>query len=163
MCARVEGIGRCAQHRLPMIAGGRPVLVKFRKRGRGLDFSFPQEFRGLFWRYGIDIEPRAPLKAGDLHQLRNNFYMPVVVVAGLFMEGGTVQDEVIGRFREHSVHPPQRFGEHRRQEFELLFLAFLEVTCMPLGEDPHFEREPWRKGRHAGELGIFGNDPVPFR
>jgi len=153
----------CAEYSLPMIGGERPALVKVRNRGRGLEFRFPQEFRRLFRRDGIDIEPRAPFKAGNLHQLRNNFYMPVVVLAGLFMEGGTVQDEVKGRFREHSVHPPQRFGENRRQEFELLFLAFFEVTCMPLGEDPHFEREPRREGRHAGELGIFGNDPVPFR
>src|SRR5262249_60639214 len=62
----------CAEHSSPMIGGERPALVKVRKRGRGLDLRFPQEFRRLFRRDGSDIEPRAPFKARNLPTSRKN-------------------------------------------------------------------------------------------
>lgn len=89
--------------------------------------------------------------------------MPVVKVSRLFMQGRTVQDEVIRRVRQDRIHAPEGFPEDRSQEFELGALAFLEVACMAFRQDPHFKGKPRGVGRDAEKFRIFQNDPRPFR
>ena len=66
------------------------------KTSRHLQRCLPQRLRRFFRRHRIDVEPRAPLEARHLGQLRNDFDVPVVKIPGLFVEGGTMENKVIG-------------------------------------------------------------------
>ena len=86
--------------------------------------------------------------------------MPVVELAGPFMQGRTVEDEVVRGASQNLVHPSKAFREDGCEELELGFLAFLEIAGVALGEDPHFEGKPRRKGREADEFRILRHQAV---
>src|SRR4029077_9817843 len=57
----------------------------------------PEHLGGLFGRGRVDVEPGAPLEAGDAGQLRHDLDVPVVQLGHLFGERRGVDDEVEGR------------------------------------------------------------------
>src|SRR5688572_7810210 len=79
------------------------------------------------------------------------------------MEGRTMKDKVVRWPGEHLVHTSQRFGEHRREKFELSLLALFEVAGMSLGKDPHFKRKARGIGGDAEELRILRHDAIAVR
>src|SRR2546422_2692371 len=120
-----------------------------------------QERRSFLRRNGVDIEPGAPLEAGDLRELGHDLDVPVVKLAGSLVQRRGVQDEVERRRAQSPVQPAQRVREEPRKRFELELLALLEVGGMPLGQHPHLEREPRGEGRDGEELGVLAHDPAP--
>ena len=133
------------------------------KANRHLQRRLPQKLRRFFRCHRIDVEPCAPFEARHLGQLRNDFDVPVVEVAGLFVEGRTMEDKVVGRPSEDLVHPSERFGENRREELELCLLALFEVAGVAFRENPHFKGKAWGKRGDAEELGIFRHDAIAVR
>ena len=59
----------------------------FSARRHGLHLRFANEARGFFGRRGANIETRAPLEARDLGEFRDDFDMPVVMLAGFLSDG----------------------------------------------------------------------------
>src|SRR3989442_498759 len=101
----------------------------------------PQERRGFLRRNWVDIEPGAPLEAGDLRELGHDLNVPVVELAGPLVQRRGVQNEVERGRAQGPVQPAQCVREELRKRFELELLAFLEVGSVPLGQHPHLERE----------------------
>src|SRR6267154_4103811 len=69
---------------------------------------FPQEFRSLFRRRGIDVETGAPLESCRLGQLGHAFDVPVIVVVDRILGGRAVDDQVIRRIVQHPIRLVQQ-------------------------------------------------------
>src|SRR5947208_3421338 len=94
---------------------------------RSVEFCFPQEARRLLGRDGIDVEPRAPLKAGDTSQARNDLDMPVIMRQRLGIEWRCMDDEVISG----SIEGELQFSQHRFEyDAKLIDLRFMDVFKM---------------------------------
>src|SRR5213594_137786 len=86
--------------------------------------------------------------------------MPVIKGVGFFVERRGVQDEIVSRPRQDTVHPPQDFRKIGGQQLELALLALLKIRGMPLQQDPHLERKARGERGHAQELLVFSHDAL---
>ena len=139
-----------------------PYASRFTPYGPS-DRRLSQKFCRFFRRHRIDVKPCAPFEAGDLRELGNDFDVPMVEIPGFFVEGRTMENEIVGGLCEDLIHPSQRFRKNRRKELELCFLALFEVAGVSLRENPHFEGKAWSIGSDAEELEILRHDAIAVR
>ena len=97
-----------------------------------LDVHVAQEFRRLFRCDRIDIESGPPLEARDLSEFGNDLNVPVIKIAGFFMERGRMENEIERGIRERAVQTPKGFGKNSSEQLELRFLAFFKIGRMSL-------------------------------
>ena len=82
------------------------------RRRAGADLDLAEEARRVLGRDRVDVEPRAPLEAGDLGQPGDDLDVPVVVRQLLRVERRGVDDVVVGRVVERQLQLVEDLAEH---------------------------------------------------